>query len=217
MNSLHVYATGDVESPQTTVYTPKLSLPRLTCALPHNLPPLDASLNGACCLTEAEINAQILFPSRTNSFHSLKTSVTSDPQLDQELNSLKQSILSQKDVSNEHQEKLFFQLLDGLSCDHTTLSNTSPDLLRSLPGFSCLAGSSTFSSAFTLRRTAEGRLMREARVGLYSALERQRKIRRYKEKLKTWRAHHPISRKFDGRRRVAFVKNRLNGRFSKLS
>ena len=59
----------------------------------------------------------------------------------------------------------------------------------------------------------------EKRKGLNSGaecggIERLLKIRRYKEKLKKWRAVHPINRSFAGRRRVAFTKSRVNGRFS---
>ncbi len=205
-------------SPPTVVSTPLLTLSSLKPTPLANLPPLDCMCmskgESAGCLSETEINAQILFPSKRASGQSLKTSATADPLLDQELNSLRRSILCQKNAGNERQEKLFFKLLDNLGFDRSTAESVSPIVLpqgvMSSPGGLILPAElllSRFSSIATGR----------TRVGLYSALERQRKIRKYKEKLKKWRGQHPISRKFDGRRRVAFVKNRLNGRFAKLS
>ena len=44
---------------------------------------------------------------------------------------------------------------------------------------------------------------------------REMKIRRYKEKVKKWREKHPVSRRFEGRRKVATTKYRLNGKFAK--
>jgi len=55
----------------------------------------------------------------------------------------------------------------------------------------------------------------EERVGAYTRSQRRRKIQNYKEKLKRRRATHPIVRKFEGRRKIAFTKQRLNGRFTK--
>ena len=55
----------------------------------------------------------------------------------------------------------------------------------------------------------------EKRIGLYSKIERFRKIKKYKAKVRKRRLDHPISRKFGGRSKIAFEKHRKNGRFAK--
>jgi hypothetical protein len=54
-------------------------------------------------------------------------------------------------------------------------------------------------------------------VGLYSPMERRNKILKYKNKQSKWRSNHPISRIFNGRKKVAEQKNRYKGRFVKSS
>jgi len=55
----------------------------------------------------------------------------------------------------------------------------------------------------------------EVRIGKYTRNERQKKIKKYKEKLRKRRETHPVSRTFEGRRIIAFAKERHNGRFTK--
>lgn len=55
----------------------------------------------------------------------------------------------------------------------------------------------------------------EKYVGAYTRVERKRRIMKYKEKQKKWRKLHPLSRNFEGRRRIAFEKVRKNGKFTK--
>ncbi len=57
----------------------------------------------------------------------------------------------------------------------------------------------------------------QRKVGLYTITERSRRILYYKRKLKKWRAEHPVSRVFRGRKKVAFNKPRVNGKFARCS
>ncbi len=57
----------------------------------------------------------------------------------------------------------------------------------------------------------------EPTVGLYTLTERLRRILSYKQKLKTWREAHPVSRVFCGRKKVALNKPRVNGKFARGS
>lgn len=51
----------------------------------------------------------------------------------------------------------------------------------------------------------------------YTREERWVRIAKYKEKLRKRRARRPVSRLYEGRRRIAFSKQRLNGKFAKMS
>ena len=55
----------------------------------------------------------------------------------------------------------------------------------------------------------------EKRIGIYTRIERKKKIKKYKEKIGRWRQNHPVNRKFEGRHKVAIKKYRCNGRFAK--
>ena len=70
------------------------------------------------------------------------------------------------------------------------------------------------SSLYLLPRT-ESSPKEEKKIGLLTIQERLKKITYYKMKLQRWRKAHPVSRKFKGRERIAFVKYRINGKFAK--
>jgi DNA mismatch repair ATPase MutL len=57
----------------------------------------------------------------------------------------------------------------------------------------------------------------ERKIGGYTLSERREKILKYKLKLQKWRRRHPVSKKFQGRSKVASTKPRINGRFVKKS
>jgi hypothetical protein len=54
-----------------------------------------------------------------------------------------------------------------------------------------------------------------AMIGRYTQEERERKILKYKEKMRKRREQIKVSRKFGGRSVVAKTKHRVNGRFVK--
>ena len=68
---------------------------------------------------------------------------------------------------------------------------------------------------FILTKMNGNKTLSGKKIGLYTVIERQKRIRKYKEKLAKWREDHPVNRNFEGRRRIAFEKQRINGRFIK--
>jgi len=52
------------------------------------------------------------------------------------------------------------------------------------------------------------------KIGKYSLEERKLKIKKFREKQQRRRMKVPLNKKYDGRRRVAFEKYRLNGKFA---
>ena len=76
-------------------------------------------------------------------------------------------------------------------------------------------GSPGKETAYLRTSSEDGCEKPEPMIGKYAISKRQQKIAYYKQKLKKWRALHPISRKFEGRRGVALNKGRKDGKFGK--
>lgn len=144
---------------------------------------------------EKLIARQILFPAK-ESRESLKKSIVINADLDNELNTLRTVILTHE-VYTDIEELVRIQQKTQSSIERPAISTATSDMQRD----SCLK--------------YEVEENQEERIGIYTKVERKHKIRKYKEKLKRWRDLHPISRSFEGRRKVAFTKARSNGRFSK--
>lgn len=153
--------------------------------------------------TKQKSEAQIFFPSSSYKGEMKKCAVEVDKEVEDKLNMLKILILKQKscDLVKERGDSLSDQQhIQGIKFTDT------------LPTFHMISSSSPKPLPVANQSNREAK---EKRVGAYSKVERQHKIKKYKEKLKKWRKFHPINRNFEGRRRVAFEKIRHNGRFAK--
>ena len=177
--------------------------------IPTFQPALDVSAKKYECTYDDDklAAANILFRSKAFNDSTSVTRLRQDPLLDYELNCLKRLFLSQSAIGS------------SLSQDMTPLplhlSSTS-----SLPQVYYMHVRSPERAAYGQSNSAsckEIQEIKEKMIGNYTPIERQRKIKKYKDKLGKWRAEHPINRKFNGRRKVAFLKQRFNGRFSKSS
>lgn len=189
MNAENLYLVPTYMSTPTVAYSPSKSKLPIFTGFSNLILDLQSEDK-----YEQMITTQILFPGK-ESKESTKKSIIVDKSIDNELSKLRTIILSQvidKDIYRLPEKTI-------------ELKDESIGLLP----------------IFDVKRRAlvkcenEMPLEDEERVGIYTKVERQRKIRKYKEKLKRWRVLHPLSRKFDGRRRVAFSKTRNNGRFAK--
>lgn len=179
-----------------------MATPTMTCS------PCDLGALVPHCLTSSSLDLQngfdhdqiatmkILFPGKEIK-ENLQKSVVSSESLDNELNYLRLLILSQPN----------FVLTQQLSL--------SLPLTGQQPGTFFAAAVEAEEKPLESEEQNASDDATEKRVGIYTKVEREGKIRRYKEKLKKWRALHPVSRNFEGRRRVAFNKSRNNGRFFK--
>lgn len=196
MNTEAFYIMPTYMFTPTVAYSPsKLEFPPFACSSNLAL--------GICSLLtldlqeenkyEQAITTQILFPGKENK-ESIKKSIIKDKSIDNELNKLRTIILSQvisKDMCRVPEKNI-------------ELKDESIDLLSSFD-----------FKGRSLVKCENEIALKDEKVGIYSKVERQHKIRKYKEKLRQWRVVHPLSRKFEGRRRVAFLKTRNNGRFTK--
>lgn len=147
-------------------------------------------------IREEKLTTQQILFSGKESRESLKESITINTDLDNELNSLRALILAQKVYVDVDEFVPMSQKRQSI-IEKPVISLATSDMQR---------------DSFPRYELEENQ---EEKIGIYTKVERQRKIRKYKEKLKRWRKLHPISRSFEGRRKVAFTKNRSNGRFSK--
>ena len=146
------------------------------------------------------ITKQILFPGKENK-EILKKSIAISQSLDNELNSLRTLILKQKFCKEFSQiDEKVAEKKDEVARLLSTLNVERKDTLET-------------ENQMIIE---DEKVTEEKRVGIYTKVERLHKIRKYKEKLKRWRTLHPLSRNFEGRRRVAFSKARNNGRFAKV-
>eukprot|EP00826_Nyctotherus_ovalis_P052342 TRINITY_DN6619_c0_g2_i3.p1 TRINITY_DN6619_c0_g2~~TRINITY_DN6619_c0_g2_i3.p1 ORF type:complete len:194 (+),score=43.46 TRINITY_DN6619_c0_g2_i3:218-799(+) len=180
-----------------------MATPTLTCS------PCDFSPLAPHCLTSPSLDLQnglsheqvttmqILFPGKETK-ENLQKSIVSSEFLDSELNYLRLLILSQPNPVLAQQ---FPQDLP--------LADNQPQI-----SFAMTVGMKEKELESKEQNASED--ITEKKVGIYTKVERERKIRKYKKKLKKWRTLHPISRNFEGRRRVAFTKIRNNGRFFKI-
>lgn len=151
---------------------------------------------------EQILAAQILFPEK-ESKERLKRSVVMSEALDGELNFLRALILSQGTcTTDEH-----FPALPHKSSP----SRDRPVLV--LSHFGTVEENGLQGKVPVDPENDED--AQENGPGAYTKVERQRRIRKYKDKLQRRRKVYPLSRRFEGRRRVAFAKARNNGRFAK--
>eukprot|EP00826_Nyctotherus_ovalis_P060524 TRINITY_DN8503_c0_g1_i6.p1 TRINITY_DN8503_c0_g1~~TRINITY_DN8503_c0_g1_i6.p1 ORF type:complete len:200 (+),score=12.37 TRINITY_DN8503_c0_g1_i6:221-820(+) len=187
----------------TYMYTPTVvhSPSKLKVSAFSFMPNLSLDLQGDA-RHEQILTAQILFPDR-ESKEQLNRSLVMSGVLEKELNSLKALILSQSTcITGKH-----FPCLPRKS---------SPS--RECPALAFAPFGATEENGLEHRVPVDPEKDKDAqedRLELYTKVERQRKIRKYKDKLQRRRKLHPLSRRFEGRRRVAFAKARNNGRFAK--
>ena len=152
------------------------------------------------CPDDDHITASILFPCPLAKATASTISNPVDPHLDAELDSLKTLVLGQTYLGNYQTPQPII---------HPRMLEVMKELLPgALSVWSDGPGSSRV--VFNLSK-AQGDLKV---IGMYTMAERQLKIRRFKNKIKKWRALHPLNRAFEGRRQIAFTKPRLNGRFA---
>lgn len=150
--------------------------------------------------------AQILFP--LNPLEKEISFDNSNETLIETLNSLKNSILSQKypnesiEKSRRHHNFVLSKSETGSCLINNNIGNND-------------SGRSSVKDSYG--PCDNERSFKNENEYICTKVERIRKIKKYKEKLAKWRKVHPISRKFEGRRKVAFEKRRKNGRFSKQS
>jgi hypothetical protein len=153
---------------------------------------------------ENAINHSILFPGLKPKQAESGSSTQASPQLDLELSTLKNSILAHKPAfcSSSSVETVTVPL-------HPRMAEVMQELL---PGALSLWGEGEANARYAFNFSV---LEGESKiVGMYALGERQARIKKYKAKLKKWRALHPVSRAFEGRRQIAFAKVRRNGRFA---
>ncbi len=213
MNLAHISISLIPVSPSTVTYTPQRSIPSIQVR-PPDIPPIP--LNNVSEKLQPTPGDDILaaavalFPAKSSMDSSFKTRAASDPSLDHELDWLKKSFLSHSEFGSIFRKSSCVSQPD---CNIDSGISVSP-----LPRLPPLHVTPVNSPKFTLPPplyTKPPSPKVEKMVGGYTVSERQRRIKKYKDKLKKWRAEHPVSRKFDGRRKVAFIKYRLNGRFAK--
>lgn len=149
---------------------------------------------------EKVIIAHILFPTLRRRLSNSQFSMSCDPSLDQELEVLKNTMLSQSFADLQKQSTA-----DG--------SPSIGSINQQLFAYSQNTETTNGALCHQEKNIGDG----QKKVGAYTLIERQKRIIKYKAKLKKWRALHPLSRKFDGRRQVAFKKCRLNGKFAKAT
>jgi hypothetical protein len=155
---------------------------------------------------DKKINANILFPNNPHRLSDAQEKMACNPILEQDLGELKKTMLSQ--TFSDLQKFGTMEGTPSLGCAHQPLF-ISPQRLDDLQNTVC------YQNYLNSRIGGHGFLYKK--VGMYTIPERQKRIKKYKAKLKKWRSNHPLSRRFDGRRQVAFKKCRLNGKFSKAN
>lgn len=162
---------------------------------------------------DLEINAQILFPNKDVNMHPSKGNTRVDESLNRELQLLKQVVLSQQNLGR-----------GGTNFPSPTKRQPKVEALGSIKAFPHLPipqpkgfrmDEILLPPPMYLGNGTEGMLTQKKVIGKYTLEERRKKIMRYKDKLNRWRRMHPISRAFSGRRKIAFLKQRNNGRFTK--
>ena len=149
-----------------------------------------------------------------------------DPSLQTELNFLKASILAQplpylpapshpREPSSAQSSPSLWPVpgrqpfaSSSLENAARVLSATPYDLARLLEPHPCQPGN---------KAGEDGNENKNKNKNELKALERRRKIQRYKDKAKHWRETHAISRSYPGRRQSAMRKPRINGQFAKGS
>lgn len=176
----------------------KLSSPRQSS--------LQADEGNPQTLTEdKKINARILFPSIRHRISDSQETIPSNPFLDQDLEQLRRTLLSQS--LSDFQKQGTMEGTPSLGCVNQPVFISPPSLEE-------LHNSFCYQNYLNSRIGGHGFPLKK--VGMYTIPERQKRIKKYKAKLKKWRSSHPLSRRFDGRREVAFKKSRLNGKFAKV-
>ena len=143
--------------------------------------------------------AEILFSKQFSTEKPKKSSIEIDEWTLSELEYMKNIILNQNMIKTKMHENI--KDIEGNEKEHS---------LNPLQGTTSNTGD-TNSPIINYKKTHK----EEERIGLYSKIERLKKIKKYKEKVRKRRLDHPISRKFGGRSRIAFEKQRKNGRFAK--
>lgn len=205
--------------------------PRIVVSPPRKCYPPSGSLNSYGSLSYESVSHEHLEESARPTFffnRSVSARVEgSDHSMDGELNVLKSAFLSHKLVhtlvkSQFLKKELFKNSSTILEQDKKVIENpaisASPikQMPPALPGLLQIPGNP--KAMYQQTRSADD-------VGMYSTgmigncnrEERLRKLARYIEKRKKWRAEHSASRKFAGRSRIAETKPRYKGRFIKLS
>lgn len=202
MNRLLHDETLSAFSAPTKSFLTSLKLSRPTACLPEYSPFKPESAAKASS-NEVKHNPQTIASVEEND-HLFRTRGDTDPLFNKELEVLKTAILCQNyGVANGRNAGKDYATSSKDECASTAVGPLTPQLTfalkqrNSIPEVPC---------------EQEKRI-----IGVYTMAERWKKILSYKQKLKLWRARHPISRAFGGRKKIAFVKPRVNGRFTKTS
>lgn len=178
--------------------------------LPFSLTPLDCSFAppASVCRSANAVTrspdksaahrsalAQVFFSNQSKGTRSSKGEM--DEATAYEIEALRRMVLAQRILTNGEDRCL------------------SLNLKRDFAGFGLIPLSGIISrSASGTFQSVSGQEA-ELRIGAYTRTERQRKIRKYKDKLRRRRSLCPVARRFEGRRQIAFAKFRCNGRFAK--
>ena len=165
---------------------------------------------------EQPVDVHMLFPRDASRQCLRNASTMADPGLDCQLDHLKKVVLSQPKAENLDRREPYSpneEIKLGPLTAHaasTQLPSVQHTFFNSIQ--------QQYRPQYNQEvNKSDADLKLEKKVGKYTVAERRLKIRKYKEKLVKWRLGHPLSRKFDGRKKIAFAKYRRNGRFAKKS